>query len=75
MSAPVFKLQLVYADGSALPFLAGSSFERDLITACQRAILAKGVGVFKTEAAVAQAVADGMAEVLLDLKKDARRAL
>ncbi len=75
MSVPVFKLQIVYVDGTAIPFHAGSSFERDLVQVCKRAILAKGVGLWKTEAHVAKDIEDGIAEAIRELKREAKAAL
>ena len=39
-SAPVFRLQIVHADGSGVQFDGGGPFERDLIAACRDEILA-----------------------------------
>lgn len=72
---PTFKLQIVYPDGKALPFTAGSSFECNLIASCKAAILKRGVGFLRTEATVAQAIDEGMQEAILALKRNARRAI
>lgn len=66
---PVFRLQLVYADGTSLLFDGGSAFERDLIRVCREAIMARGVGVLKTEKHVAQAITEGMTAAIMDLKR------
>jgi hypothetical protein len=72
---PIFQLQIVYPDGSPLRFVAGSSFERDLIASCTAAILKRGVGFFVTEGSVAQAIGEGMREALLELKREARKVM
>ena len=45
MPEPVFRLKLVYADGSDLVFDGGGAFERDLVRACRNAIVKRGVGI------------------------------
>lgn len=70
MGEPVYKLQLVYPDGAALTFEAGSRFERSLIEACSDAIVAQGVGVFRTEAQVRRAIKTGIDLVLFNLKRE-----
>lgn len=70
MGEPVYKLQLVYPDGVALTFEAGSRFERNFIEACSDAIVAQGVGVFRTEAQVKKAIESGIASALLGLKRE-----
>lgn len=66
----MFKLQLVFPDGSKLPFSAGGQFERDLVESIKKAVIAKGVGLWKSEAHVAQDIEDGIKEVLLNLKRE-----
>jgi hypothetical protein len=74
---PVFRLKLVYADGSELVFDGGGIFERDLIKTCQEtivrmglvqlcrdAIVKRGVGLLRTEAHVAKDIEDGISEVV-----------
>ena len=72
MAVPVFKLAIVWADGHAPAYLYGQPLERDLITACTEAIVKRGVGLFKTEAAVKQAILEGITEVIAGLKNDTR---
>jgi hypothetical protein len=71
----VFKLQIVHPDGTPITFPAGGVFERDLIAAVTDAVVRRGVGVFRTEAHVRAAVADGMQEVLVGLKRQTRGLL
>ena len=73
MSAPVFKLALIYPDGTSLPITAGGPVEIDLKAACKAAILSKGVGMFRTEAQVAQAIDEGITETIQALKDRARQ--
>ena len=73
MAPPIFKLAIVWADGhTPAIFPGGGPLERDLITACTEAIVKRGVGLFKTEAAVKRAILEGMTEVIVDLKNDTR---
>lgn len=53
-------LQLVYPDGRLLRFHAGEAVELELRQAIKAEILARGVGVFRTEAHVAQDIEDGI---------------
>lgn len=69
MSEPVFKLQLVYPDGTLVTFEAGSPFERKLVESCVVAIAKQGVGVFRTTTQVRAAIVKGITEVLTDLKR------
>lgn len=69
-----YRISIVRADGQRvllLPGRAGTSEvpgEHDLIQLCTAAIVAKGVGLFKTEAQVRRAIEFGLAEALLSLK-------
>jgi hypothetical protein len=70
----MFLLQIVYPDGTVLRGAPGRAnpYERDLIAACKKAILAKGVGIGRTEAQVARAIEEGMTEAILELKRQVR---
>lgn len=70
-----FKLKIVYPDGSDILFNGGGQIELDLIDACTRAIVAKGVGVFRTEAQVKTAIQVGMAEAIFGLKRESLKLL
>ena len=70
-----FRLKLVYPDGTDILFNGGGQLERDLIDSCTRAIVAKGVGLFRTEAQVTHAIQTGMIEALLDLKRESTKLL
>jgi hypothetical protein len=72
---PVFRLQLVYPDGEQLTFDAGSAFERDIVAAIKSEILARGVGMFRGEAHVAQDIEDGVKAALLSLKRESLRVV
>lgn len=69
---PRFLLQIVEADGAAQLVVArlhgGGALERDLIETFTTAIVAKGVGLFKTEAQVTAAIRDGITEAITVLK-------
>ena len=69
---PVLYLQLADKNGIVARYRAGGEAERDFIDACTLAIVRRGVGVFRTEAHVAQDIRDGIAEAILSLKKTAR---
>ena len=43
MIVPLYKLQIVYPDGSVVRLAAGGPVERDLIAACEAAIVRRGV--------------------------------
>jgi len=73
MSEPVFKLQLVYPDGTALTFEAGTRFERDLVESIKTAIMERGVGFWRTEAHVEKDVVEGIRAAILDLKRETLR--
>lgn len=79
---PVFKLQLVTPEGHPLTFVAGGTFERELVAeiaaavvtgipALKAAILAKGVGIARTEAHVAADIETALNEVLPGLVRTA----
>lgn len=72
---PIFFLQIAYPDGRVVQLPAGGALERDLIDVCTRAIVKRGVGVFKTEAQVTQAIRDGITEAILDLKRESVQAV
>jgi len=73
---PQFYLQIVNAEGEPLtsPFRPlkrrHGSLDIPLIEACEEKIMAKGVGLFKTEAQVRQAIREGMADAIQSLKDD-----
>ena len=68
-----YRLQIVFEDGSAARFHHGAkSEEGDLLAACVNRIVAKGVGVFRTEAQVQSAIEEGLREVFQALKQGVR---
>lgn len=72
---PIFYLQIAYPDGRVAQLPAGGALERDLIEDCTKAIVKRGVGVFKTEAQVTQAIREGITEAILNLKRESVQAL
>lgn len=73
MPEPVFRLKLVYADGSELVFDGGGVFERNLISACKEAIVKRGVGIGRTTTHVAKDIEDGIREAIMALKRESTR--
>jgi hypothetical protein len=56
--------------GAEAALLPGGRGERDLVDAVLAAIVKRGVGIFRTEAHVAQAIQEGMQEALFALKSE-----
>lgn len=69
---PVFLLAIVKPDGSQVTLPGGGPLERELIESCVRAIVSRGVGVFRTEAQVERAVRAGIEDVVTGLKQETR---
>lgn len=70
----LYHLQIVNAKtGDLVRLPGGTALERDLIAVCTQAIVTKGVGLFRTEAHVRQAITDGITEALLALKAETRK--
>jgi hypothetical protein len=67
----MFKLQIVYPDGTPVRFSAGEAVEMDLRKAIKDAILKRGVGFWRTEAHVATDIEAGIAEALDKFKAQA----
>ena len=73
---PVFKLQIVFPDGEPLTFEGASAFERNLVLACQQAVVTaavplcveavmdRGVGLFRSAKHVRADVQAGLQEAL-----------
>ena len=70
---PLFKLQIVDLHGAVVvsPFAAGK-LEMDLIEHCVAEVVARGVGIGRTEAHVAQDVRDGIRAAIQALKDQTR---
>lgn len=70
MVQPVYLLQIVDAEHphQVVQMPGGGKLEREFVNACATAIVAKGVGLGRTEAHVERDVRDGIAEVIRDLK-------
>ena len=72
----LFLLQIVRAEtGEVVRFPGGGPLERDLIDACTEAIVSRGVGMWRTEAHVREAIAAGMTEAIMSLKRDTRQVI
>ena len=67
-------LQIIHDDGRVLQLKAGGPLEADLVAACTAAIVAKGVGILRTEAQVKRAIAAGIREAIQALKSETVRA-
>lgn len=65
-----FRLQIVHAkEGKVVEWLPGAKIETDLIRELVYRLRTRGVGVFKSEAAVLKAVEEEFAALLWELKK------
>jgi len=73
MGVPLFKLQIVDTHGEVVvsPFAAGK-LELDLIEACVAQVLARGVGIGRTSAHVAEDVRAGITAAIQALKDQTR---
>lgn len=69
MAGPIFKLQIVDGHDRVVvsPFAAGK-LEVDLVEACVRQVLARGVGLGRTSAHVAEDVRSGITAAIQALK-------
>lgn len=65
-----FRIAIVREDAEPVLLYPGSLGERDLVDAVTKQIVGKGVGFFRTEARVRQAITDGIAEVIHELKSE-----
>ena len=66
---PIFWLQIVDTDGRVATLPGGGKLEQDLIASMTNAIVAKGVGFFKTEASVRVAIAAGITDTINEIKQ------
>lgn len=64
----MFLLQIVRPDGSVVQFPGGGPLEVEFIETATAAIVAKGVGVGKSEAHVADDIRAGLTETIYALK-------
>lgn len=73
MAAPLYRLQIVDAHGRVVvsPFAAGK-LEIDLIASCVAAVVARGVGIGRTSAHVAEDVRQGISAAIQALKDDTK---
>jgi hypothetical protein len=68
-----FRIAIVDRDtGRQVLLVPGGVAERDLVEDVVDAVLDRGVGFFRTEAQVEQAIRDSMREVLRKLKSDVK---
>lgn len=65
-----FVIRVERADGESVELIPGGHGERDFIAACTAAIVAKGVGVFRTEAQVKAAILGGIHDAFLAVKAE-----
>lgn len=74
MGAPLFLLQIVESQGNKVvaQVPGGGALEAELIDICTRAIVVRGVGLFRTEAHVEQDIRDGIAAAITGLKDQTR---
>lgn len=71
--ASKYLVSIVGVDDSVIVRMRpGGTRERDLVTAVTEAAVAKGVGLFRTEAAVREAIRAAFDDVLMSLKADVR---
>ena len=77
MGQPLFLLRIVDVNDpeTVVTLPAGGSLERELITVCTEAVVKRGVGLFRTEARVKQAIADGLTEAIRTLKRQTKYAI
>lgn len=75
IAATLFWLQIVDAQGKVVTLPGGGKLERDLIEACTERIVTKGVGLFRTEAQVRQAIREGIADAMRDLKLETKQVV
>lgn len=68
----MLKLQIVNGQDVVVRFPGGGDLEREFIETCVKAILAKGVGIARTEAHVAEDIRAGLTETIFALKADTR---
>jgi hypothetical protein len=71
----MFKLQIVTPEGDLVRFPGGGALEREFVEMCVKAILAKGVGLFRTENHVEIDVREAITETIYSLKADTRYAV
>lgn len=75
---PLYYLQIADENGHAItsPFRPlkqrHGCLDLPLIEACEAAIVKRGIGMFRTEAHVRQAIREGMAEAIQSLKDEYR---
>jgi hypothetical protein len=66
-----YRLQIVREDGELVKFRPGTRGEEgDFVAAATARIVAKGVGLGRTEAQVKRAIAEGFSEVFAELKQN-----
>lgn len=71
---PPFLLRIVDQDDNTVTVPGGGALERDLLTEIVKKITKQGVGIFRTEAQVTQAISQGLREVVQELKAETRKA-
>lgn len=66
---PLFWLQIVDGDGVVARLPGGGHLEAQLIDLIANTIVAKGVGLMRTEANVEQKIREGTQEAIMSLKR------
>lgn len=70
---PVFVLKIVHTEtGNVAHLPAGGALEADLINLCTAHIVAKGVGLFRSEKHVKQSIHDGIKDAIMSLKEQTK---
>ena len=67
-----YRIQIIRADQKPVDLIPGGHAERDLVKAIVDTVMEKGVGFWRTETHVKQAVEDAIQEVIRDLKADVK---
>ena len=70
--ASKFRISITRTDGAQVHLVPGGHGERDLVNAIVDTALAKGIGVFRTEAQVKAKLESAIREVLNEIKSEVR---
>ncbi len=67
-----FQITITRTDHKPVTFRPGGGHERDLVNAIVTKVISKGVGFFKTEAKVKEAIQQSLEEILYELKSEVK---